>query len=63
MTPETFVSGEAASVTPLGNRYYRSMYLPPNSASNAAFLETLRLILVHETDLRGNPFKQVSVGR
>jgi hypothetical protein len=25
------------------------MYLPPNSTSNAAFLETLRLLLVHET--------------
>jgi hypothetical protein len=24
------------------------MYLPPNSTSNAAFLETLRLMLVHE---------------
>ena len=49
MTPGTFVSGEAASVAPLANRYYRSMYLPPNAASNAAFLETLRLMLVHET--------------
>jgi hypothetical protein len=25
------------------------MYLPPNGASNAAFLETLRLMLIHET--------------
>ena len=25
------------------------MYLPPNGAANAAFLETLRLLLVHET--------------
>jgi hypothetical protein len=49
MTPGTFVSGEAASIAPLANRYYRSMYLPPNAASNAAFLETLRLMLVHET--------------
>jgi hypothetical protein len=32
------------------------MYLPPNGAGNAAFLETLRLMLVHETDDRdGNP--------
>ena len=29
--------------------YYRTMFLPPNSASNSAFLETLRLMLVHET--------------
>jgi hypothetical protein len=49
MTPGTFVSGEAASVAPLADRYYRSMYLPPNAASNAAFLETLRLMLVRET--------------
>ena len=49
MTPGTFVSGEAASVTPLADAYFRSMYLPPNSASNAAFLETLRLMLIHET--------------
>jgi hypothetical protein len=31
------------------------MYLPPNSASNAAFLETLRLTLVHEIDRNGVP--------
>jgi hypothetical protein len=56
MTPNTFVSGEAASVAPLRGRYYRSMYQPPNGASNAAFLETLRLMLVHETiDADGRP--------
>jgi hypothetical protein len=49
MTPGTFVSGEAASIAPLEDRYYRSMYLPPNGASNGTFLETLRLMLVHET--------------
>jgi hypothetical protein len=32
------------------------MYLPPNAASNASFVETLRLMLVHETrDRRGAP--------
>jgi hypothetical protein len=32
------------------------MYLPPNAASNASFLETLRLMLVHELrDARGVP--------
>ncbi len=56
MTPNTFVSGEAASVAPLEGTYYRSMYQPPNGASNATFLETLRLMLVHETpDPRGRP--------
>ena len=49
MTDGTFVSGESATVTPLPGAYYRAMYLPPNSTSNAAFLETLRLMLVHET--------------
>jgi hypothetical protein len=50
MTRDTFVSGEAASVAPLGGTRERSMYLPPNSGANAAFLETLRLLLVQETD-------------
>ena len=49
MTPDTYVSGEAASVAPLGGSYYRSTYLPPNGAANGTFLETLRLMLVHET--------------
>jgi hypothetical protein len=49
MTPGTFVSGESVSIAPLRGDYYRSTYLPPNGASNAAFLETLRLMLVHET--------------
>jgi hypothetical protein len=48
MTPDTFVSGEAVSVLPLGRAYYRKMYMPPNSGANGAFLETLRLMLVHE---------------
>jgi len=56
MSPGTFVSGEAGSVAPLRGVGYRSMYLPPNSASNASFLETARLMLVHETrDRRGAP--------
>ena len=49
MTENTFVSGEGATVTPRGNEYHRAMYLPPNSTANAAFLECLRLMLVHET--------------
>lgn len=56
MTPNTFVSGEAASVAPLAGNHFRSMYLPPNGASNAAFLQTLRSLLVHETrDSTGAP--------
>jgi hypothetical protein len=49
MTPDTFVAGEAASVAPFDGLAHRAMYLPPNGASNAAFLVTLRLMLVHET--------------
>ena len=57
MTPDTFVSGEAASVAPLRGSHFRSMYLPPNGASNAAFLQTLRSLLVHESrDEEGAPF-------
>jgi hypothetical protein len=49
MTPNTFVSGEGATVMPLHGQLYRAMYLPPNGASNAAFLETLHQLLVQET--------------
>jgi hypothetical protein len=48
MTPGTYVSGETATITPTGGRVDRSMYLPPNSVANAAFLETLRLTLIHQ---------------
>ncbi len=49
MTEGTFVSGEGATIAPVPGESYRSMYLPPNSTSDAAFLETLRLMLIHET--------------
>ena len=49
LTPGTYVGGEAASVTPLHGAYYRTMYLPPNNDVSATFLETLRLMLVHES--------------
>lgn len=56
MTPNTFVAGEGASIAPLKGERYRSMYLPPNGASSGTFLETLRLMLVHETrDAAGEP--------
>jgi len=48
MTRDTFVAGEASSLSPIGRAYYRSMYLPPNSVGNAALLENLRLILLNE---------------
>ena len=53
MTPDTFVAGESASVTPLHGLLDRTMYQPPNSGANAAFLENLRLLLVHETRAPG----------
>jgi hypothetical protein len=56
MTPNTFVSGEGSTIGPVDGEYYRSMFRPPNSANNAFFLETLRLMLVHETkDANGAP--------
>ena len=56
LTPGTYVAGEAASVTPLRGERYRTMYLPPNNDGAAAFLETLRLMLVHEArGPRGQP--------
>jgi hypothetical protein len=48
MTQGTFVSGEAISVLPVDTSYYRSMYMPPNLGANSSYLETLRLLLVHE---------------
>jgi hypothetical protein len=56
LTPGTYVSGEAASVTPLHDARYRTMYLPPNNDGAAAFLETLHSMLVHESrDAEGAP--------
>jgi hypothetical protein len=56
MTRDTFVSGEAVSLLPVGTAYYRTMYMPPNLGANSSFLETLKLMLVHERrGLRGAP--------
>jgi hypothetical protein len=48
MTHDTYVSGEAVSVVPQGDSYYRKTYMPPNTGANSTFLETLWLALVHE---------------
>ncbi len=48
LTRDTFVGGEASSLSPIAHAYYRSMYLPPNSVGNAALLETLRLLVANE---------------
>ena len=56
MTENTFVAGEGSTLLPTPGQYYRWMFRPPNSANNAFFLETLRLMLVHEaTDAAGVP--------
>jgi hypothetical protein len=47
MTRDTFVGGEGSRFFH-GDRLGRSFYLPPNSASNAAFLTTLRYLLVQD---------------
>ena len=48
MTPGTFVAGEAVSVLPVDAAYFRTAYMAPNLGANSTFLETLRLMLVHE---------------
>ena len=48
MTAGTYVSGEAISVLPVKGAFDRSMFMPPNSGSNASYLETLRQLLIHE---------------
>jgi len=65
MTRGTFVSGEGATIGPVppgacpqtpDGEYYRSMYLPPSSTSNAFFLTTLRELLAHwDLDDDGRP--------
>jgi len=56
MTENTFVAGEGSTLLPTPGQYYRWMFRPPNSANNAFFLETLRLMLVHEvTDAASLP--------
>jgi len=56
MTHDTFISGEAVSLLPLGTTYYRTMYMPPNLGANSSFLGTLKLLLVNERrGARGAP--------
>lgn len=49
MTRETFVGGEGSRFLH-GDAQGRSFYLPPNSASNAMFLITLRNLLIQDWD-------------
>src|SRR5262249_28062748 len=47
MTRETFVGADGTRFLH-GDAQGRSMYLPPNSASNAMFLTTLRYLLIQD---------------
>lgn len=53
MTRDTFIGGEGSRFLH-GDRHGRSFYLPPNSASNAMFLQTLRYLLIQDWDLDGD---------
>ncbi len=50
MTRDTFIGGEGSRFFH-GDKHGRSFYLPPNSASNATFLTTLRYLLIQDWDL------------
>ena len=50
MTRDTFIGGEGSRFFH-GDEQGRSFYLPPNSASNAAFLTVLRYLLIQDWDL------------
>ncbi|MGE5110973.1 MAG: hypothetical protein ACM3JB_08970 [Acidobacteriaceae bacterium] len=65
MTRNTFVSGEGHSIGVcedadfihgMPNKYYRTMYLSPNSTNNSAYLLALRYMLIRETqNANGTP--------
>lgn len=50
MTRGTFIGCEGSSMMPL-DQHGRQMYLPPNSAANANYLQQLRYFLVQDYDL------------
>jgi hypothetical protein len=50
MTRDTFIGGEGSRFFH-GDKHGRSFYLPPNTASNATFLTTLRYLLIQDWDL------------
>jgi hypothetical protein len=53
MTRDTFLDGESSAIIPR-DRFGRQMYLPPNSAANASFLQQLRGLLVQDWDMSGD---------
>ncbi len=50
LTRDTFIGGEGSQLLN-GDARGRTFYLPPNSASNATFLTTLRYLLIQDWDL------------
>jgi hypothetical protein len=55
MTRDTFIGGEASRLFE-GDERGRMFYLPPNSAANSMFLQTLRYLLIQDwQDENGNP--------
>jgi hypothetical protein len=50
MTRDTYIGGEGSRFMH-GDRFGRSFYLPPNTASNATFLVMLRYLLIQDWDL------------
>jgi hypothetical protein len=50
LTRDTFIGCEGSGIRP-EDEFGRQMYLPPNSASNASFLQQLRHLLVQDWDL------------
>jgi hypothetical protein len=50
MTRDTFIGSEGSCLRPV-DEFGRQMYLPPNSAANANFLQQLRFLLVQDLDL------------
>lgn len=50
LTRDTFIGGEGSQLMN-GDEFGRTFYLPPNSASNALFLTTLRYLLIQDWDL------------
>jgi hypothetical protein len=49
MTRDTFIDCEGSSLVPV-DCFGRQMYLPPNSAGNASFLQQLRYLMIQDYD-------------
>ncbi len=50
MTRDTFIGCEGSSLAAV-DEFGRQMFLPPNSAANSNFLQTLRYLLVQDYDM------------